>query len=67
MVIVRSKACRILDRSNTGIVGSNPARGTVMCPRLCFAVLCRKRPYDGLIPRLEISTEISELVHSFGR
>jgi hypothetical protein len=27
----RSKSCTVLDRSNTEIVGSNPARGMDMC------------------------------------
>jgi len=35
------------DRSNAGIVGSNPARFSF----LCCAVLCRYRPCDGPIPR----------------
>jgi hypothetical protein len=34
----RSKARNVFVRSNTGIVGSNPARGTDVCPR--FSVLC---------------------------
>jgi hypothetical protein len=34
---VRSKACTVFGRSNTGIVGSNP-RGMNLCPR--FSVLC---------------------------
>jgi hypothetical protein len=34
----RSKARTVFNRSNTGIVGSNPARGMYMCPR--FSVLC---------------------------
>jgi hypothetical protein len=29
----RCKARTVFNRSNTGIVGSNPARGTEMCPR----------------------------------
>jgi hypothetical protein len=34
----RSKARTVFGRSNTGIVGSNPARGMDVCPR--FSVLC---------------------------
>jgi hypothetical protein len=34
----RSKARVVFDRSNTRIVGSNPARGMAVCPR--FSVLC---------------------------
>jgi hypothetical protein len=34
----RSKARTVFDRLNTGIVGSNPARGMEICPR--FSVLC---------------------------
>jgi hypothetical protein len=33
-----SKARTAFDRSNTGIVGSNPIRGMGVCPR--FSVLC---------------------------
>jgi hypothetical protein len=37
----RSKARTVFDRSNTGIVGLNSARGMGACPRfLCCAVLC---------------------------
>jgi hypothetical protein len=32
-----------------GTVGSNPAQGMDVCPRLCCVVLCRQRPCDGLI------------------
>jgi hypothetical protein len=35
----RSKAHTVFNRSNTGIVVSNPARGMEVCPR--FSVLCR--------------------------
>jgi hypothetical protein len=34
----RPKARTVFDRSNTGIVGSNPDRGIDVCPR--FSVLC---------------------------
>jgi hypothetical protein len=34
----QSKARTVFDRSNTGIVGSNPARGMDVCPR--FSMLC---------------------------
>jgi hypothetical protein len=34
----RSKVPTVFDRSNTGIVVSNPARGMDVCPR--FSVLC---------------------------
>jgi hypothetical protein len=34
----RSQARNVFDRSNTGIVGLNPARGMDACPR--FSVLC---------------------------
>jgi len=34
----QSKARTVFDRLNTGIVGSNPARGMDVCPRL--SVLC---------------------------
>jgi hypothetical protein len=32
------KARTVSDRSNIGIMGSNPARGMDVCP--CFSVLC---------------------------
>jgi hypothetical protein len=43
----------VFARLNTGIVGSNPARGMDVCLRLfCVCVvLCRYRPCDGLITR----------------
>jgi hypothetical protein len=34
----RSEECTVFDRSHTGIVGSNSARGMDVCPR--FSVLC---------------------------
>jgi hypothetical protein len=34
----RSKGPTVFDRSNTGVVGSNPTRGTDVCPR--FSLLC---------------------------
>jgi hypothetical protein len=34
----RSNARTVFDRSNTGVLGSNSARGMDMCP--CFFVLC---------------------------
>jgi hypothetical protein len=37
-VAARSAAGTVFDRSNTGIAGSNPTRGTDVCPR--FSVLC---------------------------
>jgi hypothetical protein len=37
-VAVRSKEHTVFNRSNTGIVGSNPAQGMDVCPR--FPVLC---------------------------
>jgi hypothetical protein len=35
----RSKACNVFARLNTGIVGSNPARGMDVCLRL-FCLCC---------------------------
>jgi len=35
---VQSKTRTVLDRSNTGIMGSNLSRGMDVCPR--FSVLC---------------------------
>jgi hypothetical protein len=40
----------VLDRSNTGFVGSNPARNMDVRVFLCCAILCRLRPWDGPIP-----------------
>jgi len=40
-VAALSKARTVCDRSNTGIVGSNPAQGMDVCPR--FSVLCCER------------------------
>jgi hypothetical protein len=37
-VAARSEARTVLNRSNTGIVVSNPDRGMVVCPR--FSILC---------------------------
>jgi hypothetical protein len=37
-VVARSKARTVFDSSDTGVMGSNPARGTNVCPR--FSVLC---------------------------
>jgi hypothetical protein len=37
IIMRRSKARTVFDRSNTRIVGSNPARGMNVCPR--FSVL----------------------------
>jgi hypothetical protein len=34
-VAAQSKARTVFDRSNTGIMGSNPARGMDVCPRFC--------------------------------
>jgi hypothetical protein len=47
----RSKARTVFGRSNTGIVGYNPARVTDVCAFLCCVVLCGQRPCVGLIPR----------------
>jgi hypothetical protein len=39
-VAARSKACTVFARSNTGIVGSNPTRGTNVCVLLyCVCVV----------------------------
>jgi hypothetical protein len=38
-VVVRFKARTVFDRSNTGIVGSNPARGMDVCPRFFWVML----------------------------
>jgi len=35
----RSEARTVFDRSNTGIVGSNPDRGMELCPRFSVFVL----------------------------
>jgi hypothetical protein len=37
-VAARSKPRTAFDRSNTGIVGSNPTRDVDLCP--CFSVFC---------------------------
>jgi hypothetical protein len=37
-VAERSEARTVFDRSNSGIMGSNPPRGMDLCPR--FSVLC---------------------------
>jgi len=37
-VAAQSKLRMVLNHSNTGIIGSNPARGMDVCP--CFVVLC---------------------------
>jgi hypothetical protein len=52
-VAARSKARSVFDRSNTGVVNSNLTRGMDVCLRLfCVCdVLCRQRPWDGLITR----------------
>jgi hypothetical protein len=49
-VSARFKAQNVSASSNTGIVGSNPARGMDACLHLfCVCVvLCRKRPCEGL-------------------
>jgi hypothetical protein len=41
---MKSKALRVLDRSNTEIVGSNPAWGRYVCPY--FAIVCYEEGED---------------------
>jgi hypothetical protein len=54
------KTRMVSDRSNTGIVGSNPTRGRMyVCVSLCYAVLCRYRPCDEPIPRTRSPTKTS--------
>jgi len=53
----------VLDRSNTGIVGSNPARDMDSCR--FYAVLCTYSPYCVLIPRLRSPTNMSKWIHGF--
>jgi hypothetical protein len=51
-VAARSKAWTVFARSNTEIVVSNPTRGMDVCAFiLCFCSVCKKRSFDGLIPR----------------
>jgi len=57
----QSKARIVLDRSYTGLVGSNPARGMT----LCCAVLRRWRLWDGSIPHQKNSTKMFKWLHSF--
>jgi hypothetical protein len=57
---MRSKACMVLDRSNTRIVGSNPARGLDVCPHFSMLMLpCVDRgfavgrpPIQGVLPEV---------------
>jgi hypothetical protein len=51
-VAARSKVLMVLDSSNTGLVDTNPARGTDVCVRvfLCCSVLCRYNPCGGRSP-----------------
>jgi hypothetical protein len=39
-----------LDRLVTGFVGSNPAQGMDVCPRVSCCVVCRLRLRDGATP-----------------
>jgi hypothetical protein len=51
--VARSKAWTVFDRSNTGIVGSNPTRGMDVCVRLfcvCVALYVGSGLVTGLIP-----------------
>jgi hypothetical protein len=57
-VAARSKAWNVFPRSNTGIVGSNPTQGMVVCLRVvCVRVPFRQRHCDGLIPRPRSRTD----------
>jgi hypothetical protein len=61
-VAVRSKVRNVFARSNTGIVDSNPTRGTVL--RMSFysvpVVLCIERPCEWLIPVQGIPPSVSK-------
>jgi hypothetical protein len=52
-VAARSRASNVFPRSNTGVLGSNPAQGMDVCLRsFCVCVaLCSQRHCVGLIPR----------------
>jgi hypothetical protein len=58
-VAARYKAWNAFTRSNVGIVDSNSIQGIDICLRLfgVCVVLCRKRPYDGLIPQSRSPTD----------
>jgi hypothetical protein len=66
----RSKVQNIFAHSNTGIAGMNPTQDMDVCLRLCCIcfVLCKQRPYDGLVLpskesyQLSIILIISELI-----
>jgi hypothetical protein len=59
----RSRARMVMNRSNTGIVGSNPVRGMDICRR--FAVKVERGPCDEPIPRPRTATKMYARIHGF--
>jgi hypothetical protein len=57
-------AARAVERFNISVESSNSARGMAECPRVFSVLLCRYRPYDGLIlhPKSPLNDVVLELI-----